>query len=88
MLKRAIDVSGEEEATTEESLEATTTLAGMEESEVEEDPATPTLLGLGSFLSCLGADDTSSETAVEVTVTAGTVESTEVAEVDLDVLTI
>jgi hypothetical protein len=91
MLKRAMEVSGEEEATTEESLEATTTLAGIEESEVEEITdsvdSTPTLLGLGSFLSCLGADDTSSET-VEVTVTAGTVESAEVAEVDLDVLTI
>ena len=88
MLKRAADVSGEEEATTEESLEETTTLAGIEV-EVEEEAtdsvdSTLTLLGLGSFLSCLGA--TSSE-AVAV-VTTGTVESAEVAEVDLDVLTI
>jgi len=84
-------VSGEEEGTTtEESLEATTTLAGIEESEVEEETvetdSTLALLGLGSFLSCLGADDTSSE-ARAVTVTAG-VESAEVAEADLDVLTI
>jgi hypothetical protein len=93
MLKRAIDVSGEVEATTEESPEATTTLVGIEVDEVETvtvdsvDSAL-TLLGLGSFLSCLGADDTSSETVVvAVTVTAG-VESAEVAEVDLDVLTI
>jgi len=90
MLKRATDVSGEEEATMEESLEETTTLAGVEVEEVEEEvtdsvDSTLTLLGLGSFLSCLGA--TSSDT-VEVTVTAGTVESAEVAEVDLDVLTI
>jgi phosphate-selective porin len=94
MLKRAIEVSGTEEgAATEESPEASTTLAGIEESEVEEAvtdsvDSTPTLLGLGSFLSCLGADDTSSETVVAVTETAGTVESAEVAEVDLDVLTI
>jgi hypothetical protein len=91
MLKRAIEVSGtEDEGTTEESPEAITTLAVLEESEVEEAvtdsvDSTPTLLGLGSFLSCLGADDTSSET---VAGTAGTVESAEVAEVDLDVLTI
>jgi hypothetical protein len=90
MLKRAIEVSGtEDEGTTEESPEAITTLAVLEESEVEEVTdsvdSTPTLLGLGSFLSCFGADDTSSET---VAGTAGTVESAEVAEVDLDVLTI
>lgn len=82
----------EERAGTEESPEASTTLVGIEESEVEEVTdsvdSTPTLLGLGSFLSCLGADDTSSETVVAVTVTEGTVESAEVAEVDLDVLTI
>jgi hypothetical protein len=89
MLKRAIEVSGaeEEEATTEESPEATTTLVGIEEVVTDSVDSTLTLLGFGSFLSCLGADDTSSET-VAVTVTAGTVESAEVAEVDLDVLTI
>jgi hypothetical protein len=76
----------EEGAGTEESLEETTTLVGIVTDSVD---STPTLLGLGSFLSCLGVDDTSSETeTVEVTVTAGTVESAEVAEADLDVLTI
>jgi hypothetical protein len=90
MLRRAIEVSEPEEeeegAGTEESLEETTTLVGIVTDSVD---STPTLLGLGSFLSCLGVDDTSSETeTVEVTVTAGTVESAEVAEADLDVLTI
>ena len=62
----------------------------LEEVEVEVTESvdsTLALLGLGSFLSCLGADDTSSDT-VAGTATAGTVESAEVAEVDLDVLTI
>jgi len=94
MLKRAIEVSGteeeeeEERAGAEESPEATTTLVGIVEEVTDSVDSTPTLLGLGSFLSCLGADDTSSETVVAVTVTEGTVESAEVAEVDLDVLTI
>jgi len=76
MLKRA-EVSGEEAAAGVAAASVITTLAGADAD------TTTALLGLGSFLSCLGA--TSSET---VAVTAG-VESTEVAaEEVLDVLTI
>jgi len=89
MVRRVAEVSGDEdeEATTvtEGSDEDTTTFTGAEEDEDASTESPLELLGLGSFLSCLGADDTSSET---VAVTAGTAESAEVAEVDLDVLTI
>jgi hypothetical protein len=78
------DEEEEEEGAVESPPEATTIFAGVEEEVDETDSTVVTLLGLGSFLSCLGADDTSSET---VAVTAG-VESAEVAEADLDVLTI
>jgi hypothetical protein len=76
MLKRA-EVSGEEvDAETDESV--TTTLEGTDATDsVVDDSTTETLLGLGSFLSCLGA---TSETAGD---------STEVVvEEVLDVLTI
>jgi len=84
MLKRA-EVSGEEDAAGVAAASVITTLAGADADadSTGVDSTTTALLGLGSFLSCLGA--TSSET---VAVTAG-VESTEVAvEEVLDVLTI
>ena len=70
------------DAETDESV--TTTLEGTDATDsVVEDSTTETLLGLGSFLSCLGA------TSETVAVTAGVVDSTEVAvEEVLDVLTI
>jgi hypothetical protein len=80
MLKRA-EVSGEEvDAEADESV--TTTLEGTDAADsVVDDSTTETLLGLGSFLSCLGA------TSETVEVTAG--DSTEAAvEEVLDVLTI
>jgi hypothetical protein len=80
MLKRA-EVSGEEDAVGVTAASVITTLAGADADSTGVDSTTTALLGLGSFLSCLGA--TSSETVV---VTAG---STEVAaEEVLDVLTI
>jgi hypothetical protein len=82
MLKRA-EVSGEEDATGATETSVITILAGADADadSTGVDSTTTALLGLGSFLSCLGA--TSSET---VAVTAG---STEVAvEEVLDVLTI
>jgi hypothetical protein len=82
MLKRA-EVSGEEDTTGAVETSVITILAGAVTDSTGVDSTTTALLGLGSFLSCLGA--TSSET---VAVTAG-VESTEVAaEEVLDVLTI
>jgi len=85
MLKRA-EVSGEEDAAGVATASAITTLAGADAvaDSTGVDSTMTALLGLGSFLSCLGA--TSSET---VAVTAAGVDSTEVAEEEvLDVLTI
>jgi hypothetical protein len=82
MLKRA-EVSGEEAVAGVTAASVITTLAGVD-ADAEStgvDSTTTALLGLGSFLSCLGA--TSSET---VAVTAGSTEV--VAEEVLDVLTI
>jgi hypothetical protein len=83
MPKRA-EVSGEDEVATGAEVEASaiTVLVGAESTGVE----TATLLGLGSFL---GAAAASVTVAVTEAVTAGVVDSAEVAaEEVLDVLTI